>query len=925
MTAKAQFNLHNAKEYFEEHLCVGDYYQEGERVAGEWFGTGAERLGLAGKVTAKGFTALCDNLHPETGKRLTQRLKGLRQEAGGTAANRRIFYDFTISPPKSVSILALAGGDERIIEAHECSIRIALAELETFAATRVRQAGANNDRLTGNLVTATFRHDTSRALDPHLHTHCIVFNTTFDGTERRWKALQNFEMLRARKFIENVYYHELTRSLRSFGYDIKNHPRGDFEVEGISNELRERFSKRHAQIDEGLKALLKNKPDLASANLKDLREQVAVTERPKKVRDKSREQLRVMWQSQLSSQEQTQLDELVSRADASLEPVTNAIAQESLEWAEKHLFDRKAVVLEHDLWRHALEHGRGHAIDLASLKRLTRQRGYFRDSSSVQSVTSREVLVREWEIVCAAKAGIGAYAPLADTAASISSKLDAEQQTALKRLLVNRDFVMLFRGGAGTGKSFVLRELVSHLQTAGRSVCVVAPQRQQVVDLAKAEFPAPTTVTDFLLRQRMPERGIVLVDEAGQIGGRQMLELVRLVRSHNGRLVLSGDTRQHGPVEVSDAMVALEKYAGLKAAELHTIKRQNPAQGRTPQERAAILEYRKAVEAAADQRLKESFVRLDRMGAVTECRPDEQQQHLAEEYVRLAESENSVVVISQTWAEVHRVNERVRAALKAKGLLGESDMRVETLEKADLTNAQKHDERYYDERSVVVFNRKVQGVNPGASAKFVAVTKHGVVVEADGKLVTVLKKHLDKIAICQPRELALAAGERLQMKANRRLSAGSTVTNGELVTVASVRTDGTIELTDGRVLDTNCREFVPGYAVTSYGSQGKTLDYVLFSDSTIKAATNNQQWYVTISRGRKGIRIFTPDKAQLCENVVRAGQRTLALDLAGIPSRSRVINRLPAWARRVLKASRLYCRFHTFDIEQTKSYEHKTS
>ncbi len=101
------------------------------------------------------------------------------------------------------------------------------------------------------------------------------------------------------------------------------------------------------------------------------------------------------------------------------------------------------------------------------------------------------------------------------------------------------------------------------------------------------------------------------------------------------------------------------------------------------------------------------------------------------------------------------------------------------------------------------------------------------------------------------------------------------------MTVKAVRADGGIELADGRVLDKDFREFLPGYAVTSYGSQGKTVDYVLFSDSTIKAATNAQQWYVTISRGRRGIRIFTPDKEQLRENVARSGHRPLAMELAG--------------------------------------------
>ena len=94
--------------------------------------------------------------------------------------------------------------------------------------------------------------------------------------------------------------------------------------------------------------------------------------------------------------------------------------------------------------------------------------------------------------------------------------------------------------------------------------------------------------------------------------------------------------------------------------------------------------------------------------------------------------------------------------------------------------------------------------------------------------------------------------------------------------------DGRIALNDGRMLPKNYRQFVRGYAVTSYAAQGKTVDYVLFSDSAVKAATNEQQWYVTISRGRKGVKIFTADKIQLRQNIAHSGHRTLALDMAGI-------------------------------------------
>ena len=119
VTAKTQYNLKNAREYFEEHLCVGDYYDEGQRVSGEWLGLGAERLGLSGKVRAEDFLRLCENQHPATGERLTPELKTTRIQNGKNVADRRIFYDFTFSPPKSVSLAGFLGNDERIFKAHK--------------------------------------------------------------------------------------------------------------------------------------------------------------------------------------------------------------------------------------------------------------------------------------------------------------------------------------------------------------------------------------------------------------------------------------------------------------------------------------------------------------------------------------------------------------------------------------------------------------------------------------------------------------------------------------------------------------------------------------------------------------------------------------------------------------------------------------
>ena len=180
----------------------------------------------------------------------------------------------------------------------------------------------------------------------------------------------------------------------------------------------------------------------------------------------------------------------------------------------------------------------------------------------------------------------------------LNPKLDDEQRNALDALLGSTDRISIFRGGAGTGKSFVLRDLVEQVQGSGRRVVALAPQRQQVVDMEKAGLPSPTTVANFLLKRELADNALIVVDEAGQIGGQQMLELLRLARERNARLILSGDTRQHGAVEASDALLAIERHSGVKQVELHTIRRQDPALGRTISERARIKQYRQAVEAA---------------------------------------------------------------------------------------------------------------------------------------------------------------------------------------------------------------------------------------------------------------------------------------------------------------------------------------
>lgn len=874
LSPKTQYNLRNAKTYFSEHLAVGDYYSEANRVVGEWIGRGATLLELNGAVQQDAFIALCNNLHPTSGERLTQRTRKTRRERNENGkehevAERRIFFDFTFSPPKSVSIAALVGEDERIIAAHDEAVKLATGELERLAATRVRARGKTSDRSTGNIVAALFTHETSRALDPHLHTHCIVFNATHDPDENRWKALQNHEMLAARKFIENVYYHRLAQSLREFGYSILNSARGDFELAGISRDLIERFSKRHREIEQKTQEFLAQNP--GEHDVAEIRERIAHKDRQSKVSDLASDQLRKLWRSQMTRADLTQLLPQAS----STGPRVTLSATEVLDWAEDHLFDRRSVVNEFELWQHALEQARGSAVPLDEVKAETARRDYLREPSG--KLTRKDVLSREWRIVQQAKDGAGNHGPLAPVTLADIGQLSADQEQALRQLLASRDFITVFRGGAGTGKSYVLRRLEKAMNRAGRQTCVIAPQRQQVIDLARDGFDRPQTIAEFLERNEMPEGAVVMADEAGQIGGKQMSALIDLVESRGGRLILSGDTRQHGPVEASDALRAMERHSGLQPVELKDIRRQDPELAQSATERSRITAYREAVKAASDGQTVHSFDLLNRLGAVTECSDEKTQ--LIRSYLECAGRGDSALIVSQTWSHIHEINREIRKALAVQGALSGNAVTITALERIDLTPAQKRELRFYPKDSTIVFVRNVRGFGPGQTAKLVTAIPSGMVIESEGRVELLKAEHLDAIAVCQPREIQLQRGDRVQLKVNGKSADGQRLTNGEIVTIASIRASGEIQLDDGRVLPAHYRQFVHGYAVTSYSSQGKTVDHVIFADSAVKAATSAEQWYVTISRGRKSIRLLTPSKAELRAHIRRTSHRELALDL----------------------------------------------
>src|SRR3989475_5033416 len=209
LRASPPLSASQASHYYRSEFSRGDYYTERESegiVASRWQGRGAEQLGLIGRVRADDFSHLLEGSEPAGEHVLVPHREGLSE--------RRAGWDVTVSPHKSVSLAALVGGDKRLLDAHDRAVGKALSEIERHAQAWVH--GGREVETTGNVVAASFRHETSRALDPQLHSHCVILNMTrrVDG---EWRAVNARGIFRAQRLAREIYETELGKELHSLG------------------------------------------------------------------------------------------------------------------------------------------------------------------------------------------------------------------------------------------------------------------------------------------------------------------------------------------------------------------------------------------------------------------------------------------------------------------------------------------------------------------------------------------------------------------------------------------------------------------------------------------------------------------------------------------------------------------------------------
>lgn len=854
-----------AKSYY----STSDYYTEGQELVGHWRGEAAKRLSLDGTVAKGDWDALCDNQNPVDGTTLTPRQK----------QNRRVGYDFNFHVPKSVSLLYALTENERILEAFRDSVDSTMREMEAEAKARVRKDGQNEDRTTGNLVWGEFVHLTARPADgvpdPHLHAHCFVFNATYDNEENRWKAAQLGDIKRDAPYFEAVFRSKLAQRMEQLGL-ATTRTKHAWELDGLDAKTLDKFSRRTARIEQVARDKGITDPTVKA--------ELGVATRSRKTEELTMPQLRDLWLDRLDERESRNITQLASQIGGT--PITRdqASARQAAQWAVEHVFERDSVVPERTLLVDALKRGVGKATR-EDIESHIEQHDLIRaERDGRKLVTTKEVLIEESRMLGFAREGRGACRPIASGPVEFHREwLSDEQKAAVRHVLSSRDRVILVRGAAGTGKTTMMQEAREAIEANGHKLMAFAPSADASRGVQRSEgFANADTVARLLAdpaMQREAEGAVLWIDEAGLLGTKTTRAVFELAEKLDARVLLTGDKRQHGSVERGATLRLLEDEAGLRPAEIKEIQRQGDA-------------YKAAVKSLSEGRVKQGFQRLDDLKWIREVAHEEREHAISEAYIEAIRSGGSTLVISPTHAEGGRITGEIRKRMKMEGLIDPKDHQFSNLVSENLTLGEKHDPRSYRPGDVLVFHQNAKGHRKGER----------LVAGRD----EIPFDQAERFTVYRPGHIEMAKGDQIRITKNGRSLDDKPLNNGDLYRVEGFTGKGDLEVASlakkkhriTKVIPKGYGHITHGFVVTSHASQGKTVDRVLIGQSSGSyRASSKEQFYVSVSRGRKQALIFTDDKACLLDAVSQSDERISGTELAAEAAqqhiqRQRVIEQL---------------------------------
>ena len=867
-----QARTYHAREFTSEKQ---NYWSRDRQGHSEWQGELAHEWGLHGSVADEQFARLSEGQHPVSTAQLVkhQPARTYENEYGKqiTSAEHRAGWDATFSAPKSVSVTALVGGDERVREAHRESVRVALHELEHY--TQARIGNVHAPETTSKFVAATFEHDTARPVDgyaaPQLHTHAVIFNIT-ERENGQTRALQERSLFQSQHYATSVYRSELAMRLQGLGYEIERGQHGQPEIKGYSQEYLEASSPRRAQIKEHLQEIGREGAGAAQVAAHRTRDGKDLL---------SREEVLEQHRN-LAAKFGNQPEHVVAQArerEHKVEQQPEKTVQQSMTYSRNHVFERSSVQDERSILQTAMDRSMGQAT-YSQVRQEFNQRvrnGEFlkierSDGRAAPLYTTAEMVRLEREIVDLVKNG---NERRYETSMLVSPvlrirmedahpELSKSQLAAVDDIFLSREKIVGLDGVAGAGKTTTLSVIREGVEAHGYRVEGFAPTSRAAQNLAEAGVMS-WTLQHHLAKGVRPDTGemrLFILDESSLASTRQMHEfLSRLQR--NDRVLLVGDVRQHEGVEAG------RPFAQLQEAGMHTVKLDEILRQRDP-------ELKETVELLARGHVAAAIESLDIQGRVHEVIGREARiSAIAHEY---AASQESTLVVSPDNRSRAEINTAIHRELQGQGIVRKQEHTMQVLvPRQELTGADRSWAQRYQPNDVLHYSRtsKETGIGKGEYARILTVNGQEnllTVLCGNGEQITYDPRRQMGVSVYRAEEKAFSVGDRIQFTApNQELK----IANRELASVQNIGANGLmrLKLDSGRNVEVGVYGFPHidhGYAVTSHSSQGQTAERVLIHADTelgAKDLLNHRMAYVSVSRGQWDAQIFTNNRDKLVQ------------------------------------------------------------
>lgn len=846
-----------------------------------WMGTLSGELGFRGSVDARQLV-----------NALEGRING--EDLSRNHDKRRYGHDLTFSAPKSVSLVALVAGDERLVEAHHEAMQEAIdfIEAEVAGARRGKQGQEGRDK--SGIAAAVFDHEDSRTVngkaDPQLHSHAIVLNVSknVDGKLQALDLDWGEEAVRMH-IADAIYKNQLARLAQEAGYKIERTADG-FELSGISCEEIEEFSKRKEQIDEALEASgltregsTSEQRDAANQRTRQSKSQLSQADQRWEWRQRAHEAgLDLDFMRRVAAERETgQAEDRTA---------------EAVKAGARDIAERETVFRRDKARLGAMQAGIGHT-DLAQVDKAVDdgEAGLIDCSPPHEGVgpaparvyTTMHAVRREQHILRVAREGRGkepalfaeaeVEAFIVEREAKQGFQYSQGQRAAVRMGLTSEDRYLNIVGAAGAGKTTAMEGVVQGARAQGYEILGIAPSTSAARELRSAGADDTRTIASFLM-SKSPEgrndKRIMIMDESGMVSAKDMQAVMDKVEKGGGRLLLVGDPRQLSPVEAGTPYKQLIDTQTVETAEIKEIKRQkNPrllemttafSEGRAEDAIGiATQEFTECVDPPAakhDENGKPMPSTNERREAISRATVDA--------YLRrTAEERSKTLLLAATNDVRRRINSKVRERLVEAGDIHGPAIGIRAFDKVDMSSERAARAESYKPGHVIKLNEKRSKRWQDVEYRVVGTQDRKVILEdRQGKRRTWPPSKEGRTFA--ERQMQLAAGDQVVWREPQG-KGKDRIVNGTVGTVESIDTErkkAKIRIhVDDRVVEIGADDGVAldaGWAMTVHLSQGKTVDRVIVSGEANRQSTAEAA-YVAGSRERYGLQIVTEDPARL--------------------------------------------------------------